>query len=184
MKSNLLKVFLFVSLFCSACRKVTDTLPAETCARSYTIGFKADGKIYTTSGNARDLLNDGAVSYNFPNYDSDHSLYISAKKSFGDNDFEIWLVIQYKDSVTGYQLKDDYKGTFFLGGNPDPNDPTSSNVYTTTNLNTGKVIITCFDGKIMPYYPGTILAGTFEMDCVNKNGKVIHITDGRFDIGN
>ena len=30
---------------------------------------------------------------------------------------------------------------------------------------------------------GGILAGTFEMNAINGNGKIIRITEGRFDIG-
>ncbi len=184
MKSNLFPIFLFIIISIASCRKVQDNLPSETTVGAYTIGFKVNGTNYTASGKVGQLLNNGAVSYNYSNYTTDHSIVITAERTAGDNKFEIWLAIPYKDSIGTYLLLDNYKGTFFLGGNPNPSDPSDASTYTTTNVYTGKVSISYFDGTPMPYYPGRILAGTFEMEGVNKNGKVIHITEGRFDIGN
>ncbi len=184
MKSNLFTIFLFIIISIASCRKVQDNLPSETAVGAYTIGFKVNGTVYTANGKVGQLLNDGSVSYNYSNYTTDHSIFIRARRNAGDNKFEIWLAIPYKDTIGTYLLMNDYKGTFFLGGNPNPNDQSGASIYTTNNVYTGKVNISYFDGTPVPYYPGRILAGTFEMKGVNKNGKVIQITDGRFDIGN
>jgi hypothetical protein len=71
-----------------------------------------------------------------------------------------------------------YTGTFY----DEPNGTLSnnSNTYETDILNIGKVNIKYFYGSKSPMNG---VAGTFEMNAVNANGKVIHITDGRFDIG-
>ncbi len=67
-----------------------------------------------------------------------------------------------------------YEGSFFDGRNS----------YYTTDIYTGSIAIKYFNGTFMPINLGTLLAGTFEMDAVNGEGKVIHIAEGRFDIGN
>ena len=59
----------------------------------------------------------------------------------------------------------------------------TSNTFTTSNTYVGKINIKYFNGQFNPPMFATVLAGTFEMDAVNGEGKVIHITEGRFDIG-
>ena len=184
MKSKLFPIFLFLIISIASCGKVKYSLPSETSVGAYTIGFKVDGKVYETSGKVGQLLGSGSVSYNYFAYTTDHSIYINARRSAGDNKFEIRLKIPFKDTIGTYLLTDDYKGTFYLGGSPNPNDKSGASIYETNNIYTGKVKISYFDGKPVPYYSGRILAGTFEMKAVNMNGKIIQITDGRFDIGN
>lgn len=182
MKPLLLTPLLFFMISIISCRKTQDSLPAATSVGANTIGFKVNGTAYTASGKAGQLLSAGFVTYYY--YATNNSLFISAKRTAGDNQFGLWLSIPYKDSVGTYWLNNDFKGTFFQGGNPNPNDPSGGSIYTTTDTYTGKVNITYFDGKLDPYYPGKILSGTFEMQAVNDNGDVIQITEGRFDIGN
>ena len=185
MKYNSLQVFICVVFILTnaSCTKTQDVLPSETHVGSNTIGFKVNGKVYTASGNLRQLLSFGYVDYNTEQIDS--SIFIKAANTTGDNKFEIWLSIKYRDTVGAYLLTDgSYKGTFFLGGNPSPDDPSGSNIYYTNVLYTGTVTIKYFDGKFTPYNDGTILSGTFEMDGENKSGTIIHVTEGRFDIGN
>ena len=55
---------------------------------------------------------------------------------------------------------------------------TSSNTYETDNINIGKINVKYFSPTI-----GGILAGTFELYASNGTGKIIHITEGQFDIG-
>lgn len=64
----------------------------------------------------------------------------------------------------------------------DTNQGGGYNTFKTSDVNIGELNIKYFDGIILPHNTGTILSGTFEMEVVNKEGKVIHITDGRFDI--
>jgi hypothetical protein len=50
----------------------------------------------------------------------------------------------------------------------------SGGYYETDSVYKGFVNLTHYDGKIA--------AGTFQFDCRKGSGKVVHITDGRFDI--
>lgn len=61
--------------------------------------------------------------------------------------------------------------------------PGNSNHYVTNDVYKGKVNIKFCNGSINPLRTGTIVSGTFEMEAVNGEGKVIKITDGRFDLG-
>ena len=61
--------------------------------------------------------------------------------------------------------------------------PGNSNVYRTNNIYSGTANVKYFNGTFAPGNSGTIVSGTFQMDCVNANGKVIKITEGHFNIG-
>lgn len=170
-------IFLFV-LVSAACKKDTiELLPPITQSGAYTFGFKVDGKVYTANGK-EGLLANKYVKYILGN---DSLIFITAKNMTNPN-FGIQLSIKYPDKIGTYLTKDyPYQGTF-----SDDNDgtiPGLSNTYTTTNSITGSVTINYFNGTYNPPFMGTVLSGTFQMDAVNGEGKVIHITDGRFDIG-
>ena len=61
--------------------------------------------------------------------------------------------------------------------------PGNSNRYETSDVHVGYAIVKYFNGTFRPGNDGSIASGTFEMECINSNGKIIHITEGRFDIG-
>lgn len=161
-----------------SCRKnVEEQLPPETHEGNYTIGFKVDGKVYTASGKGG-LLASEHVIYSFSTSDSSINIFAGDTKS----KFSIELIIKYLGNPGIYLMKTyPYQGTFYDDSNG--TIPGTSNTFTTTDNYTGKVTVKYFNGSYAPYNKGTILSGTFEMDAVNGNGKVIHITEGRFDIG-
>jgi hypothetical protein len=185
MKYNLvtiLSVFLLTTLLCAnSCEKnssvTTTQLPPETQTGAFTFGCKVEGKIVTANGKGG-LLADEKVGGGGPN--SDTSIIISASNS--KQEFNFNLSVKFS-GTTGLSLTAayPYKGIFQddAGGTI----PGNSNTYYTDSLHLGKVNIKYFNGSINPLQTSTIVAGTFEMDAVNANGKTIHITEGRFDIG-
>ncbi len=167
-----------------SCKKtnIEDQLPPETHEGNFTFGCKVDGKIYTASGK------DGGIGLFGPrthvNYylnASDSVIIISAENFSANPNFSFDLTIHFlRTNETCLMKAYPYNGIF---NNHISDIKDSSGIFSTTNKYTGSMTINYFDGSYIPYNHGTILAGTFEMDAVNTNGKVIHITEGRFDIG-
>ncbi len=154
--------------------KNEEQLPPETHVGAFTFGCKVDGKIYTASGKIGGFgglnLNPQYANYSFRPLDS--IIDISPRNYSTNLRVEFDFTFQYRNSPGTYILKT-YEGSFFDGRNS----------YYTTNIYTGSITIKFFNGSYTPINLGTILAGTFEMNAVNGEGKVIHITEGRFDIG-
>ena len=179
---HLISFLLLLILSASSCKKnkTGEQLPPETQEGKFTIGFKVDGKIYTAKGKGG-LLSSEYIKYGLGSNDRSINIF-AANTSDLKLKFHLTLILNYKEQLGVYQMKTyPYEGQFINGANG--NMPTGTNTFTTTNLHTGTVNIKSFNGSFSPYSEGTILSGTFEMDAVNGEGKVIHITDGRFDIG-
>jgi hypothetical protein len=160
--------------------KTEEQLPPETHEGKFTFGCKVDGKIYTASGKGG-ILGFDHVSYNMR--PSDSSIFIFAgSTSNTKNKFSVSFTIKYTGGTGIYTMKTyPYQGTFIDESNG--NIPGGPNTFTTSENFIGSVNIKYFDGKFNPLYIATVLAGTFEINAVNADGKVIHITEGRFDIG-
>lgn len=169
-------VLLSTLLTASSCKKdktptTEEQLPPETQTGAFTFGCKVDGKIYTASGKGG-LLSSQHVNYS---YFSDSSTSISIGNT--ESKFNLRIVFKYLGNLGIYELKGSpNKGEFY--DNSNGTIPGSSNTYATDNINIGKINIKYFTATV-----GGILAGTFEMNAINANGKIIHITEGRFDIG-
>lgn len=174
--------FAILLLFTTAsCRKnkTNEKLPPETHEGKFTIGFKVDGKIYTAEGRGG-LLSNESVTYGL--VANDNSINIFASNSSGSKPkFHLTLIINYKGSPGIYEMKTyPYEGEFLETNNGTM--PVGSNTFTTSDIHVGRVNVKYFNGEL-PAVNGTVLSGTFEMDAINSEGKVIHITEGRFDIG-
>jgi hypothetical protein len=159
----------------SSCTKNTpanteEQLPPETQTGAYTFGCKVDGKIYTAKGK------DGLLATQFVwggGVYSDSSITIGA--SNGNQKFSFDLSVKYNGSLgLLYTSTYPYQGSF--QDNNNGTLPGNSNTYKTDSFNTGKV-------NLKYIIQANIISGTFEMDAKNANGKVIRITEGRFDIG-
>ena len=180
MKYNLVLIatvlLLSTMLTASSCKKdkspaTEEQLPPETQTGAFTFGCKVDGKIYTASGKGG-LLSNQHVNYS---YFSDSSISISIGNT--ESKFNVRIVFKYLGNLGIYELKSaPNKGEFY--DNSNGTIPGSSNTYTTDNINNGNINIKYFTASV-----GSILAGTFEMNAINGNGKIIRITEGRFDIG-
>ncbi len=171
----LLLIIVCTNIFAS-CKKTNTTtdepqLPPETHTGAYTFGCKVDGKVYTASG-LGGLLASQSVKYS---YYTDSSIIISVANT--DSKFNLRIIFKYLGTLGIYILKSSpNKGEFY--DNSNGSIPGGSNTYTTDSLNNGNINIKYFTATI-----GGIAAGTFEMNAMNSNGSIIHITEGRFDIG-
>ena len=174
-------ILLSTLLIASGCKKdktaTEEQLPPETQTGAFTIGFKVDGKIYTAKGKGG-LLADENVYYNFY---SDTTFYIGAGKT-QDRKFSLYFKFKCVSLNTNCSLNSFPYDAYFQ----DDSDGTvsnNSNSYTTNNTHNGNVKVKFFNGSFNPLASGTIVSGVFEFKAVNSNGKIINITDGRFDIG-
>lgn len=162
-----------------SCRKNQESpLPVETHTGANTMGFSLNDANYSASGKlGADLLSFGGVSYNSFALNRDNAIHIEGRWDESDHPFELYFNIIYEDTLGTYTLKD---GTFYLGGQP----ASDANTFITTDAYNGTVTVKYFDGSFNPYKFGTIFAGTFDMEAINSKGNTIHLSNGRFDIGN
>jgi hypothetical protein len=170
---------LITSTGCKKNKQVKDTseqLPPETQTGAYTFGCKVDGVIYKASGK------DGLLAKQYVNYgyfSSDSSFIISAS-SIKDKKFTMNIAFKCRSVLTDCLISI-YPYTANFIDNSNGTLPNNTNSYSTNKLHKGKAIIKYFNGTIAPGNFGTIASGVFEMEAVNSNGKVIKITEGRFD---
>jgi hypothetical protein len=171
----------FTTSSCKKDKKVEDTteqLPPETQTGAYTFGCKVDGEIFTATGRGG-LLADQKVNYSYFSSDSTFDITANGTKA---KKFNIHLVFKCFTINTPCLLKSPpFEATFYDESNG--TIPGNSNSYSTNANNNGSVTIKYFNGTFYPGNFGTIVAGIFEFRAINANGKLIHITDGRFDIG-
>jgi hypothetical protein len=146
-----------------------EELPPETQTGANTFGCKVDGKIYTAKGK------DGLLStqYVFGGAsNSQASFNIGASNT--NQKFNFSLTVNYVGSL-GILLTSAYPYEGNFQDNSNGTIPGGLNSFPTDSLNIGKINL--------KYLSSNIASGTFEMDAKNANGKIIHITEGRFDIG-
>ncbi len=167
-------------ILCAASCKKEDKgpqLPAETKIGANTSGFKINNRTYTAKGQVG-LLSSEGLYYSI--LASDSTMYVSLQNP--DQKFRLIFRIKYTGQLANYTTAEfPYKASF-----EDLSDGTlmnNSNFYQTNAINNGSIEIKHFNGSLNPVQPGTVLAGTFDIKLINGDGKVIHITDGRFDIG-
>ena len=171
-------------MFISSCKKAEEDneLPPATQTGANTFGCKINGVNWIANG-SNDIFNPQALWGGISATDTSFSqllkqyklqLYLSAynlnRSSF--------------DLVTGCEPN---VGTYFFNRTTRP-EPAESNYinygafsgmggwYMTDSTHTGSITITKYDRD------NFILSGTFQFDALDKlTGKVLHITEGRFD---
>lgn len=176
----LISFLLLLIVLASGCKKnkTIEQLPPETQEGKFTFGCKVDGFIFEVSGKPG-LLSIENVSYYIVL--SDTTIHISVRSRRSNKDFNFDFTFKYTEG----------QGVYSLTGFPETNYLWFSTMksvigrggFRTSLQHKGWINIKYFNGSFFPYTSGTILSGTFEADLVNDEGKVIHITDGRFDIG-
>lgn len=185
MKQLILIPTLFIFLF-ACCKKKnnsTQTLPPATQTGKNTFGCEIDGNVITTSGYKSGWLTDEGLRFYFGSesniiieiftlnprrkiklefvYDGNIGNYPSYSK-----------VGSYTYSCSVLDSIDKY-GTI-IGG---------TNYYITDTNNNGNISITHFTGDIsLLGQVGDIISGTFNIKLANNNNKIIHLSNGRFDI--
>ena len=173
------KILLFALLLTmlTACKKKESKpdLPPATQTGANTFGCYIDGKPYAIwDGDPKD-------DWTYPNHTSiddyfnDYSLFISIK-----NDSPRWwfaLKINLSQNIDGaYYSKGWPYYTTFKDADVNGSIPLPSNLYETNDSNYLTVHLT-------KSITGKQYSGTFSGTMKNDEGKIITITDGRFDIG-
>jgi hypothetical protein len=187
MKHNLFliarMIMLSILITSTGCKKnkqgedTTEQLPPETQTGAYTFGCKVDGIVYKASGPGG-LLATQSINYD---YFSD-STFVIRIASTSEKKFNMLIEFKCTNVNSNCLLSvSPYAATFYDNANGTIGNNT--NVYSTTNTHTGNIVIKYFNGTIAPGNDGTIASGIFNMECINANGKVIKITEGRFDSG-
>jgi hypothetical protein len=172
-----LLILLFTSIVLLACKKKEDKpiLPPATQTGANTFGCYVDGKPYAIfEGDPKDdWYNPDRVI--FDDFNNINKLFISVQK---DNprwwfDIEIDLSQNINGAYysKGWPFYSEFKDADGNGSIPLP-----SNLYKTNDSNYLTVHIT-------KSITGKQYSGTFSGTMKNDAGKVITITDGRFDIG-
>jgi hypothetical protein len=170
-------VFVFIaSLVLCQCqlfkKEVKPELPPETQEGKRTMGCKVDGQIWLPEYSKRGLFGGGEYSVNYEgsfyglSLNADRKLetkvYFSVFNVPGTGTYDLYKFISQDPS--GYKL---ITKAYY-------NDSTGD--FETDSLHTGKVTITKLDRQ------RAIISGTFYFDAYNKKtGKVVKITEGRFD---
>jgi hypothetical protein len=174
MKNNtkfLILLLLSIKIIISSCKKnipIEEQLPPETQTGAFTFGFKLNGKIYTAKGKDGLLASQSVWGGEY----SDSSIVIGASNT--KQNFNFYLSVKYNGSLgILYSSTYPYYGKF--QDNSNGTIPGGLNSFATDSLNIGKINL--------KYLSSNIASGTFEMNAKNANGKIIHITEGRFDIG-
>ena len=179
---KLLLLIIACTTIFATCKKTNTTtdepqLPPETQTGAFTIGFKVDGVIYIAKGKGG-LLADQHMYYSYTN----DSVFNIGAGSLKDKRFNI--DITFKGYSLNYQSPltiSPFKATFYDNSNGTVSS--NSNTFSTSLNNNGKVVVKYFNGTFYSGNSGTIVSGIFEFDAINSNGKIIKITEGRFDIG-
>lgn len=167
MKLRIVQALLIGTLFFS-CNK--EKLPKATQAGRNTFGCKIDGivfKPYYTGG----LFNNVQVLGGGNNPDYGFGINATNQKT----DQSIYIEFTYLTDPGTYQLRQyPYRGIYEAGV-----QNANYGWYQTDSVNTGELIITRCDNA------NGIYSGRFSFTCKDPNtGKIVRVTDGRFDIRN
>ncbi len=152
--------YLVLTLVCIiACKKDHNDANTFSC--------KIDGVVFKTQSKGGPYYNTNVL---YVVNMGDNNLFILA----GINqltDQSIYIQLEYLTRTGAFQLgQPPLTGTYKLGN-------TNPLTYTTDSVNTGEIVITKCDSINKAY------SGTFSFNCKNPNtGKIVVITDGRFDV--
>ena len=169
--------YLIPVLFLLSCKKEVEELPEATQTGANKFGAMVDGEFWVPQGFGPIPANDKLTSQLFPNGD----LRIIAKNiasSPNESEFDIFVA-----GITGtgtYPLNTNvsYPALIKSFGYFVKRKLTPTDEWVTSSTNTGTVTITRFDPA------NHIVSGTFEFKggSLYNSGKVLSVTDGRFDL--
>jgi hypothetical protein len=171
MRSNLSKILIYIfscTLLSLSCKK--DKLPKATQEGKNTFGCKVDGEIYIAQ--IQGISFSGAKPIVVLNSQNDGFTLSTIDSRTGESySKRILIQLPYLQTAGSYSLTSfPSYGQFELNYSPGPN-------YQTDDTHTGTVTITRCD------LTNHIYSGTFSFTAIDKNtGKVVKVTDGRFDV--
>ena len=162
--------FSLILLIISSCSKADcdnplDCLPEKTTNGENTFGCIVEGGVFTPSSTG---MGGSGLDVYYKNTDDIESLSISAINHKKDNAIYLVIIDDIEADHT-YQLsssKDDSYGLF------------SENLsyYETFRESSGSVTINKFDRE------NGIISGEFNFSAKNDSGKIVEVTQGRFDL--
>ena len=150
--------------------KRTDQLPPLTHTGENIFACKVNGQLMVATQNSSAVI--GEFGIKFSHAKANGLMYIQG--SCNSPQYDIELSFRYNDTPGTYPLIVDYPFYVYFWNYSKSAAPSAANQYQPDATHTGAINIT--------YYNGNIVAGTFAFDAVNRNGEVVHVTEGRFDI--
>ena len=172
--------FYLLVLFFSGCswfeierpKEPDPVLPPITQEGKNTIGFTYDsGKVWVPKGG----INNPSLSVSYGNYSyAEAFLYLHGNRVEKDGLFHLGIEYENIVDIGEYILTHSGDGTkigYFRVSNGEEKEE-----FETDSMHIGKLIIT------RPDTTNTIISGTFYFDAVSKEGNVVQIRDGRFDL--
>ena len=165
-------------LLCSSCKKnkpvnPIDQLPPETQTGANTFGCLIDGQLFLPKG---DPLSGPIKKAQYQFVNGKQGFGISAKnsssnlvKGVGIQGDSILIKIGIYN-LTDFNIKGVLSGSYaeFQSGN--------INDFYTNTINRGQLVIKFFDTV------NQVVSGTYWFDAKNRNGQIIQIREGRFDL--
>lgn len=146
-----------------------DQLPPATQIGANTAGCLVDGEAFLP--NNESVL---PVSCNYLDGE-DFTLIVSKRVNGIYFIVSIYIYDTMLEVGGNYTLKEVADGSKFGEYSIDTDSYPSPNYYSTTEIVNGSLTITHHD------FDNAILSGTFSFDAINSEGKIIKITEGRFD---
>ena len=145
-------------------------LPPLTHSGQNILACRVNGNVNIAAENKNDP--GGASEVNFNVVPDKEMIYLSAV--FVSPRYDIEISFEYADTPGTYPIVVNYPYFGYFWDYTKSLSPNDSNQYQPDAMHTATINVSFFDGNI--------ISGTFQMDAVNRQGKVVHITDGRFDI--
>lgn len=145
-------------------------LPPITHTGENVMACRINGHAIIAAENTADISNPAAVRFSAA--PDNELIYISGV--FVSPRYDIEISFKYEDTLGVYPILDKYPYFGYFWDYTKSVSANDSNQFHPDKTHSGSV-------KVM-YNDGNIISGTFAFDGINRKGKVVHITDGRFDI--
>ena len=145
-------------------------LPPITHTGENIMACRVNGLVVIASENANDPNNPSVVRFSAS--PDNELVYIGGV--FVSPRYDIEISFNYEDTLGVYPILDRYPYFGYFWDYTKSISPNDSNQFHPDKTHPGSI-------NVM-YNDGNIISGTFAFEGVNRKGKVVHITDGRFDI--
>ena len=172
MKLPFLSISAVMLLFFTSFIKVKSDrdLPPITHTGENVMACRINGQVIIAAENSSDISNPAAVKFSAA--PDNELIYIAGV--FVSPRYDIEISFKYSDSLGVYPIIDRYPYFGYFWDYTKAISPNDSNQFQPDKTHTGSVNVI--------YNDGNIISGTFAFDAINRKGKVVHVTDGRFYI--
>ena len=145
-------------------------LPPITHTGENVMACRVNGHVIIAAENSADIANPTTVR--FSSAPDNELIYIGGV--FISPRYDIEISFKYQDTLGVYPIIDKYPYFGYFWDYTKSVSANDSNQFFPDKVHTGSINVL--------YNDGNIISGTFAFDGINRKGKVVHITDGRFDI--